>query len=163
MIELVKRSTIKLIWIFWFFYHFLGFFKVHKILKKGTDYFTKGTLRRFQMLQLGPCAMADPGTSAPAMVRRGTATASRGNKGKRKRSSRATSGLLWLGSGWPVAGSSREQAGRRWGSSSGVGLRRGREETVGLGIDSWVQVFDSIFWISFYFRKFSNSEPHSVT
>ena len=85
------------------------------------------------MLQLGPCAMADPGSSAPAMVRRGTATASRGNKGKRKRSSRATSGLLWLGSGWPVAGSPREQAGRRRGSSSGVGLRRGREETVGLG------------------------------
>ena len=43
--------------------------------------------------------MADPGSSAPAMVRRGTATASRGNKGKRKRSSRATSGAALVGVG----------------------------------------------------------------
>jgi len=112
VIELVKRSTIKLIWHFLIFLPFSRTFQSSQNFKKRTDYFTKGTFRRFQMLQLGPCAMADPGSSAPAMVRRGTATASRGNKGKRKRSSRATSVLLWLGSGWPVAGSSREQAGR---------------------------------------------------
>ena len=112
MIELVKRSTIKLIWHFLIFLPFSRIFQSSQNFKKRTDYFTKETFRRFQMLQLGPCAMADPGSSAPAMVRRGTATASRGNKGKRKRSSRATSVLLWLGSGWPVAGSSREQAGR---------------------------------------------------
>ena len=37
-------------------------------LKNRLYPFTNGTLRRFQMLQLGPCAMADPGSSALAMV-----------------------------------------------------------------------------------------------